>query len=48
MTRLKATIALFGQYGILKDPAAAPERFIEREDLIGVHHHERCPANRGA
>jgi len=29
MTRLKATIALFGQYGILKDPAAAPERFVD-------------------
>jgi ABC-type nitrate/sulfonate/bicarbonate transport system substrate-binding protein len=29
MIRLKATIALFGQYGILKDPLPAPERFVD-------------------
>jgi ABC-type nitrate/sulfonate/bicarbonate transport system substrate-binding protein len=29
VARLKATIALFGQYGILKDPLPAPERFAD-------------------
>jgi hypothetical protein len=29
MTAVKTTIALFGQYGILKAPLAPPERYVD-------------------
>jgi hypothetical protein len=29
MTAVKATIALFGQYGVLKAPLPSPERYVD-------------------